>query len=477
MSGTPAILPKVALVGRPNVGKSRLFNRIAGGRDAIVHDRPGVTRDVLARDVDGRFTLLDTGGIGLPEEDAPGEIVRAVEEQVFVAAESSDLILFVVDAREGLVPLDEEIASRLRRKTRCPIRLVANKCDNERATASADEFARLGFGDPLPVSAEHRIGFGRLRKVLEDLLPPPTAPETETGRRVRIAFVGKPNVGKSSITNRLLASRRLIVSEVPGTTRDSVALDLDYPFDGGRTGRFRLIDTAGVRSRGKVNTSVEYFSGLRTRRAIDDCDVVFLLLDAMTGVTRQDKAVAGEILEAGRPLAIVVNKWDLALEAFSRGGVEGYRSAADFEENYREAAGEELFFLPRSPFLFLSAKTGFETGSILSTAERIDHLQRMTLPTGRLNRTLQDLIAARPPKRMHGKPFKVFYAVQTGTRPFRFRLFCNRPEKFEDTYRRYLEHGIIDAFGLEGTPIRFDLVGKERRGESERPSHGHGNRT
>lgn len=462
-------LPKVALVGRPNVGKSRLFNRICGGRDAIVHDKPGVTRDVMARDVDETFTLLDTGGIGLPERDAPHKIVQAVEEQVFVAVESSDLILFVVDGRDGVVPLDEDIAARLRKTARCPVRIVANKCDNERVSDTTHEFEQLGFGEAIPVSAEHRIGIGRLFKAIHGSIPEKSAVpvEPEGERRIRIAFVGKPNVGKSSVTNRLLASERLIVSDVPGTTRDAIAMDLDYSFPEGRPGRFRLIDTAGVRANSKVDSSVEYFSNLRTRNAIAESDVVFLLLDAKTGVTRQDKALAGEVLEAGRSLVLVVNKWDLALDAFRKGGVEGFKNPREFQADYRAAASKELFFLPASPFLFLSAKTGFAVDSILATGERIDHLQRMTLPTGRLNKTIHDLIDNRPPKRMHGKPFKVFYVVQTGFRPFRFRLYCNRPEKFEDTYRRYLENGIIEAFGLEGNPIRFDLVGKERRNAPE----------
>jgi len=466
MSDAHPALPKVALVGRPNVGKSRLFNRIAGGRDAIVHDKPGVTRDVLARDVEGRFTLLDTGGIGLPEKDAPGAIVKAVEEQVFVAVESSDLIFLVVDAREGVVPLDEEIAERLRRRARCPVRLIANKCDNDRVSDDAAEFSRLGFGDPIAVSAEHRIGIGHLHRELSRHLPDAPREEESAEPRIRIAFIGKPNVGKSSITNRLLASKRLIVSDVPGTTRDSVALDLDFPFPAGHTGRFRLIDTAGVRSRSKVDSSVEYFSNLRTRNAIENSDVVFLLLDATTGVTRQDKALAGEVLDAGRALVLVVNKWDLATEAFTGGGVDGYKNADDFRDKYLKAALKELFFLPASPILFLSAKTGFEVESILSTAERVDHVQRMTLPTGQLNRSLHHLIEDRKPRRLHGKPFKLFYCVQTGNRPFRFRLFCNRPEKFEDTYRRYLESGLIDTFSLEACPIRFDLVGKEKRSET-----------
>jgi len=458
------LFPRVALVGRPNVGKSRLFNRIAGGRDAIVHDQPGVTRDVLAKDVSEGFTLLDTGGIGMAESGASAEIVQAVDDQVFVAVESSDLILLVVDAREGLVPLDEEVAHRLRRFARCPVCIVANKCDNDQISAQLDEFHRLGFGEPIAVSAEHRIGIGRLLDFITDTIPcvVPTVGEPEP-HRIRICMAGKPNVGKSSIGNRLLSADRLIVSDLPGTTRDSISYDLDWKAPDGTTALFRLMDTAGLRHKHKVDNSVEYFSTVRTRKAIENSDVVFLLLDALTGVTRQDKVLAGEILEAGRALVLVVNKWDLALETFRQGGVQGYKNEKDFRNGYLKAARKELFFLPSSPVLFLSAKTGLGTTDILQVAQRLDEMQRKTLPTGPLNRTIRELIEKRAPRRIHGKPFKVYYAVQTGIIPYRFRLFCNRPDKFEDTYRRYLENGLLEAFGLEGIPIQFILAGKERR--------------
>lgn len=468
--------PQVALVGRPNVGKSRLFNRLCGGREAIVHDRPGVTRDRLARDHEDGYTLIDTGGIGLSEEGTPAAIARAVEDQVFVAVEAADLILFVVDAREGRVPLDEEVAGQLRSRARCPVRVIANKCDQPAHAAETYVFASLGFGEPLAVSAEHRLGIGELHRMIAatlDLRGREAAVREEgegrgqgtdgAPRRTGIALVGKPNVGKSSLSNRLLESERMIVTDQPGTTRDTVAFDLDYTFSNGTKGSFRLADTAGLRAKHKVDSPVEYFSSLRSRKAIEESDVVFLLLDAVTGVTRQDKALAGAALEAGRALVVVVNKWDLSREAFVRGGVEGYRNEEEFRRKYRQAVREELFFLPRSPFLFASAETGLGIDGLLQTARQVDAHQRRTLPTGKLNRVVHDLVAHQAPSRIHGRPFKLFYVVQTGIRPIRLRIFCNDPSRLEDPYRRYLVNGILEAFELQGTPIGIELRGKERR--------------
>lgn len=451
----------VALVGRPNVGKSRLFNRLAGKRLAIVHDQPGVTRDVNSTHVAaGDFTLLDTGGLGLVADPNLRQIVAAAEEQVWFAIEAAGLICFVVDGQQGLTPLDETLAERLRASGK-PVLLVVNKIDLPRHVGRADDFARLGLGDPIAVSAEHGYHEDRLREeILEVLGPPPPEPPPEAAR-IRIAFVGRPNVGKSSLCNALFKAERLVVSEVPGTTRDSVALDLDYQAGEDQVWRFRLVDTAGVRKRTKVDSSVEYFSGLRTRESFENAEVVFLVIDALEGVTSQDKALAGEMIEAGRCVAVIVNKWDLARERLQEPDMKD--DEATFRRKYAEAALRELFFLPDSPVLFTSARTGYALDRVLTTARRLWEISGRTLPTPKVNRALEKLMDHRQPKLVAGKRFKVYYAVQTGNRPFSFRLFCNRATKLDDNYRRYLEGGLVEEFGLGGCPIRFELRGKTVR--------------
>ena len=315
----------VAIVGRPNVGKSRLFNRIIGRRVSIVHDRPGVTRDVVVADAPGGFSIMDTGGIGMKPEMTSAEIQDATEDQANFAIETSDLLLFVVDGREGLVPLDESLSSKLRRMGKEPV-LVVNKLDQPEQNFASDDFSRLGFSSVFPISAEHGHGVGELLEGVKDLLPPPEPSLLEEERRVGIAFVGRPNVGKSSLCNRLLDARRLIVSDVPGTTRETVELDLAFTpsGEGDEQWKFRLFDTAGLKRRKRVNSSLDYFSSLRTERAIERTDVVFLVLDAREGVTKQDKALAGAILDKGKGLAVLVNKWDVVLEGFRTDPLPGY---------------------------------------------------------------------------------------------------------------------------------------------------------
>lgn len=455
----------VALVGRPNVGKSRLFNRLTGRRVAIVHDQPGVTRDVNAFEMREGYTLLDTGGIGLVAEASVAAIVQAAEAQVFVALEAARLICLLVDGREGLAPMDAELAARLRDSGK-PVLLVVNKIDAPEMEGRADEFAQLGLGEGMRISAEHGRGVDALRhKILDTLGPLPPRDRKEDGgeRRLRLAFVGRPNVGKSSLCNRLVASDRLVVSEVPGTTRDAVELNLDFAAKDGERWPFRLIDTAGMRRAGKVKTSVDYFSGVRTRRAIEWADVVFLVIDAREGVSRMDKALCGEIVEAGKCVAVLVNKWDLALETFERDPLPGYESEGDFRKKFAEAATRELFFLPDSPVLFVSAKTGFSVERVLAAARVIDGCAGQTLQTGHLNRLVQSLLKRREPRLVGKRRFKVYYAVQTGTRPVRVRLYCNQSAKLDDNYKRYLQHGFMREFNLQGCPLRFDLVGKETR--------------
>ncbi len=459
----------VALVGRPNVGKSRLFNRLAGRRISIVHDEPGVTRDLVTADLHGNFTLMDTGGIGQPPERTPEAIARAVEEQVDFAIEAATVILLVVDGKADLTPLDVQIAERLRDRGKRPL-LVVNKVDSDEGEDRLDlgSYHRLGFGEPLLISAEHGRQLLDLQLAIDRKLGPPPKPEEgeAVDRRIQISFVGRPNVGKSSLGNRLLATERLIVSDVPGTTRDAVELDLDLPQG---KGCFRVVDTAGLRSKRKVGSSVEYFSTVRTQRAIERSDVVFLVVDAMDGVTRQDQRLAGDIVKDGKALILLVNKWDYTLETFRTQPLEGYANEAEFQKAYLKAIRKELFFLPETPILFVSAKTGHGVEKILEAAARLDSRLDTVLGTAKLNQTIGQLLEANPPRRIQSKRFKVFYAVQVGNRPFRIRLFCNQATRLDATYRRYLEKGLIEAFPLRGCPIQFDFQGKETRYREEGP--------
>lgn len=452
----------VALVGRPNVGKSRLFNRLAGRRISIVHDQPGVTRDVISTEVNDDYTLMDTGGLGLVAEMANAGIIDEVEVQVHLAVQAATLILFVVDGRDGLAPLDEFVADILRRAGKQVV-LVINKIDESGQDDRLKEFGRLGFRESAVVSAEHGRGEDYLRGLIAEKLGPAPVKVPPEQKRIRICFIGRPNVGKSSLANRLLKSDRLIVTDIPGTTRDAVELDLDFRNPDGTVWPFRLIDTAGVRARTKVNSPVEFFSTTRSEAAIEGSDVVFLLLDAREGVTKQEQNLAGMVLDKGRSLVILVNKWDLVHESFRKEEVEGYENEREFREAFGEAVRKQLFFNPDSPVLFVSAKEGFALDRILKSARRINYVVDKKLPTGRLNKLLIDLAEKKGPPSMKGHRFRIYYAVQTGNRPFRVKLFCNQASKLPDTYRRYLEAGISTEFDLGGCPIRFELVGKPKR--------------
>lgn len=455
----------VAIVGRPNVGKSRLFNRLVRRRISIVHDMPGVTRDVVTAEVeDGEYTLLDTGGLGLTGGDTPARIVKASEAQVGFAIETATVILFTVDAREGVTALDERIAGLLR-KSRKHVLLVANKADRgKEKIADLSDFYRLGFGEPFYISAEHGNGEAELRNaILAKLGPVPE--ETEADRtRLHVCFVGRPNVGKSSLSNRLLNSDRLIVSDVPGTTRDAVELDFTFTTKDGKPWLFRLVDTAGIRAAPKLSSSVEYFSRLRSLEAIHTADVVFMVLDAMDGVTQQDKAIAGEVVKAQKPIVIVVNKWDLVHDAFRKHvpGMEKYKNVRDFREKFEHALFNELFFTPGAPVMFVSALTGHEIERMLRAARALDRRLDTKIPTAKLNATLIKLADRTPPPAIGGQRFKIYYATQTSRRPFRIKVFCNQERTLTESYRRYLEAGLVKEFELDGCPIHFDLVGKKK---------------
>lgn len=457
----------VALVGRPNVGKSRLFNRLCGRRLSIVHDMPGVTRDIISAEVDGDYLLLDTGGLGMELEMTPKQIATAAEDQVDFAIQAAKVILFIVDVRSGVTALDEIVSEKLRRFGKTLL-LVANKVDSDSEEALSSEFSRLGLGSPINLSAEHGRGLNFLKSELQRALGPKPETDDETeNKRIQISLVGRPNVGKSSLGNALLNSKRLIVSDVPGTTRDSVELDLSYQHPDGKTLGFRLTDTAGLRMKRKVDSSVEYFSSVRTEHSIERSDVVYLVIDAMDGVTKQDQALAGMITDAGRAIVVVVNKWDLVKQRWEEEPIDGYKNLKHFLTSYEESLRKALFFLPNPPVVFVSALKQFKVERLLETAASVEPTLDLKLPTGPLNRTIQKLFDARSPKLVGVKRFKVFYAVQTGSRPMRIRLFCNRVERLDPTYRRYLEKGLIHEFQLQGCPIWFELVGKDRRYSEE----------
>ena len=462
----------VAIVGRPNVGKSRLFNRLARRRISIVHDQPGVTRDVISTEIeDGKYTLLDTGGIGYKGDDTPAALTKASEQQVDFAMATASLILFVVDGLSGLNALDEKIAQMLRRSKK-KVRLVVNKADFDDEKIALDEAYRLGLGEPLRISAEHGRGEAELRAaIVEELGPLAETTEPETTKTAKdplcICFIGRPNVGKSSLSNRLLKSDRLIVSDVPGTTRDAIELPFEFQGRDGKQYPFKLIDTAGIKAATKLASPVEYFSRLRSLDAIKKTDVVFLVLDALDGVTQQDKAIAGEAIKEGKPIVVVVNKWDLVQKAFKeQGGFEPYESERDYREKYEKALFDHLFFTPGSPVIFVSALNGYEIDRMLNAAVKLNRTLDKKLPTAKLNQLLGFLTERTPPPAVGGRRFRIYYATQTGNRPFRVRLFCNREEKLTESYRRYLEAGLVEEFDLHGCPIFFELEGKKREDRS-----------
>ncbi len=454
----------VAIVGRPNVGKSRLFNALVGRRISIVHDQPGVTRDLITAEIsDGRYTLMDTGGIGLYKANlTPKVIAEAVEEQVDFALAAASLVLLVVDITEGCAPLDIEVASKLRQAGKNVI-IIANKADTEEREVNIGDFYTLGFGDPLLISAEHGRGIPQLKTlILKKIGPAPVTPSAETSHPIRLALAGRPNVGKSSMGNRLMGNSRLIVSEIAGTTRDPVRSRLTRTKSDGTKTEFALVDTAGRRTANKRDT-LDFFSQIRSDEILADTDVVFLVLDAQQGVTRIDKQLAGELALIGCGIVVVVNKWDLAKAAFRADALSGYDDEEEFRSKFRTAVRRELFFLPDSPVLFVSAKTGLRAEDLLDAAEGVFIRAGASIPTGKINRIIQDLMIKRPPRMVSGRRFKCYYVTQVSKRPIRFRLFCNSEERLEEAYQRYLVKGVHENFDLSGVPVFLDIVGKPKQ--------------
>jgi GTP-binding protein len=441
-------LPIVAIVGRPNVGKSTLFNRYAGFRRALVEDEPGVTRDSIAEEVElaggRRVLLVDTAGLDPdPEEGLPA----AVQAQARAAMAQADAILFVVDGKAGLVPVDETLARTLHRSNK-PVALVVNKLDHPSHAPRAADFARLGFASLHAVSAEHGSGAWDALEELAARLPEAPAGPAEPAPEAagaRIALVGRPNVGKSSLVNRLLGAERVVVSEVPGTTRDSVDTELTVD---GRT--LTLVDTAGLRRPGRRTRTAERGSALMTVRSLERADVAVVVLDAAEGATDQDARVLQLAQDRGCPVVLAANKWDLV----SAGGEERAR-AVD------AAIRSALHFAPDAPLLHVSARTGAGVRRILREAERVAEASRRRIATAELNRWLREAVsrhepsmAQRGPRR---RPIKFFYATQTGVRPPTFVLFCTEPTAVQPSYRRFLENRLRESFDLRGTPVRLRL--------------------
>jgi len=459
----------IAIVGRPNVGKSALFNRIAGKRIAIVHDQPGVTRDRVTAEVEwhGRpFTLVDTGGIGLVRgEKAADVITEAAFQQVELAIAAADVIILVVNIREGVVPLDREVAQRLRRSGKEAI-VAVNKTDNDREDIGAGEFSELGFAKIFPVSAIHQRGIDALMDAALALLPAEALADgvIDAGEPpLKLAIVGRPNVGKSSLINALTQSKRVIVTPIAGTTRDAVDVPFTVETEGVRQ-NYILIDTAGVRQHRRVNDSVEFFSVKRTEDSIARCDIVIFVLDAEAGVLGQDKKVADKIIEERKACILVINKWDLIAPDLETGRRELRRDKGDKRREgqakpltslaeFGDWVRERLFFLDYAPVIFTSATSGFHLDRLLESVRYVASQLRQKIPTAILNRTLHDAIERRQPVSSSGHRLKFFYATQIKPSPPTFLLFVNRADLFSDRYKKYLADEMRKAFGYEGCPI------------------------
>ncbi|MST82833.1 ribosome biogenesis GTPase Der [Bilifractor porci] len=440
--------PIVAIVGRPNVGKSTLFNALAGEMISIVKDTPGVTRDRIYADVswlDRDFTIIDTGGI---EPDSQDIILSQMREQAQIAIDSADVIIFITDVRQGLTDADSQVADMLR-KSRRPVVLAVNKVDNYKSQQmDVYEFYNLGIGEPFPISAEGKQGIGDLLDAVVSHFPEHSG-EEEDSEIPKIAIVGKPNVGKSSIINKLLGENRVIVSDIPGTTRDAVDTTIT------RNGKdYIFIDTAGLRRKSKIKEDIERYSIIRTVSAVERCDVAVLMIDAAEGITEQDAKIAGIAHDRGKGLIIAVNKWDL---------VEKDNSTM---KTYTEKIRSVLSFAPYAEMLYISAKTGQRLNKLFDAVDQVLESQSLRVPTGVLNEILTEAIAMQQPPSDKGRRLKIFYMTQVSIKPPTFVIFVNDRKLMHFSYQRYLENRIRDSFGFQGTAIHFIIRERQENGES-----------
>ncbi|MBQ6131519.1 MAG: ribosome biogenesis GTPase Der [Selenomonadaceae bacterium] len=431
--------PIVAIVGRPNVGKSTLFNQIGKKKVSIVDDMAGVTRDRIYLDatwLNYEFTLIDTGGIELKSAD---KMLNSIKIQAKIAVEEADAIIFVVDGRAGLTSADEDIGKMLR-GTEKPIILAVNKIDNVNLESELYEFYNLGLGEPIGISASNALNLGDLLDAVVKTFPENNS-EVRDEDEIRIAVIGRPNVGKSSLVNKLLGEERVIVSDVPGTTRD--AIDTHFFLDGTK---FTLIDTAGMRKKSKIDEPVERYSVIRSLRAIDRADVVLMLIEAPAGVTEQDKKIAGYAHDSGKGCVIVVNKWDIFPNKHDR-------STNRFTDELRERLG----FLQYAPVVYTSALTGQRVDRVIELVKFVAEQQSMRIQTSILNELIRDSVAINPPPSKKGKSAKIFFVTQADICPPKFIIFVNEPELLHFSYLRFIENRLRESFGFEGTPLKFFL--------------------
>ncbi|HHY82721.1 MAG TPA: ribosome biogenesis GTPase Der [Clostridiales bacterium] len=428
--------PMVAIVGRPNVGKSTLFNQLAGRRISIVEDTPGVTRDRIYADTEWlnyKFTMIDTGGI---EPGSQDEMLQQMKNQAEIAIETADVILFITDGKEGITSADRDVADMLRKCSK-PVVLVVNKIDTPDEEANVFEFYNLGIGDPISISASHKRGFGdMLDRIVEHFSPNDLEDEDEDV--IKIAVVGKPNAGKSSLVNRILGEERVIVSDIPGTTRDAV--DTPFELDGQR---YVIIDTAGIRRKSRINDTLERYSVIRALSAIRRCDVALIVIDTTQEVTEQDSKIAGLVHEEGKGSVLVMNKWD-AIE-----------KDTNTMNQYRKRLMNDLSFMTYAPSIFVSAKTGQRVDRIMELVKYVYSQCTFRISTGVLNDCLADAIAVNEPPSDKGRRLKILYGTQVSVKPPTFVLFVNDPELMHFSYERYLENYFRKTFGLEGTPLRI----------------------
>ena len=441
--------PIVAIIGKPNVGKSTFFNYLVGSRISIVQDTPGVTRDRIYADTNWRgrnFTLIDTGGI---EPDSEDIILSQMREQANLAIAMADVIIFVTDIRQGVTAADKEIALMLKKSGK-PIVLVCNKADSyEKFKQDVYEFYNLGLGEPFPVSATNAIGIGDVLDEIYEKFPTKTQDEDEEDK-IKVAVIGKPNVGKSSLINKILGENRTIVSDIAGTTRDAIDSEFENEY-----GKYVLIDTAGIRKKSKVTESIEKFSIMRTLLAIERADVCLMMIDAQEGVTDQDTKIAGEAHEAGKGVIIVVNKWD---------AVEKETGTL---EKYKKEIYEKLKYLSYAPIIFVSAKTGQRVNKLFEMINQVNQQNCMRISTSVLNQVINEAIAIVQPPTDKGKRLKIYYGTQASTRPPTFVIFVNNKDLFHFSYERYLVNQIRKEFGLQGTPVRIIVREKGENAEFE----------